>query len=109
IVTAGTIIEPQLLDSKSNNYLVSFISDGKGAGIAYADITTGDFAATEIENKFALAELQRLSPAEIIIAKTDEEFSNRELTRFVTKLEAENFTYENARKTILSHFKAKTL
>ena len=61
-VTAGTIIEPQLLDSKSNNYLVSFFSDGQRAGIAYADITTGDFAATEIENKDALSELQRLSP-----------------------------------------------
>src|SRR5918998_4332475 len=58
IVTAGTIIEPLLLNSKSNNYLVSFTSDGSRAGIAYADITTGDFAATEIDNKDALAELQ---------------------------------------------------
>lgn len=109
VVTAGTIIEPQLLDSKSNNHLVSFISDGSRAGIAYADITTGDFAATEIENKFALAELQRLEPAEIIIARTSEEFSNRELTRFVTKIEAENFAFENARKTLFSHFNSKTL
>jgi DNA mismatch repair protein MutS len=109
IVTAGTIIEPQLLDSKSNNYLVAFTSDGNRAGIAYADITTGDFAATEIENKFAIAELQRLAPAEIVIAKTDEEFSNRGLTEFVTKLDAENFVLENARKTLFSHFQAKTL
>jgi DNA mismatch repair protein MutS len=42
VVTAGTIIEPSLLDSKSNNYLVAFFSDGSRAGIAYADITTGD-------------------------------------------------------------------
>ncbi|MGC2237377.1 MAG: DNA mismatch repair protein MutS [Pyrinomonadaceae bacterium] len=109
IVTAGTIIEPQLLDSKSNNYLVSFVSDGNRAGIAYADITTGDFAATEIENKFALAELQRLAPAEIIIARTGEDFSNRGLTRFVTKLDAENFVFENARKTLFSHFNSQTL
>jgi DNA mismatch repair protein MutS len=109
IVTAGTIIEPQLLDSKSNNYLVSFTSDGNRAGIAYADITTGDFAATEIENKFALAELQRLAPAEIIIARTGEDFSNRGLTRFVTKLDAENFVFENARKTLFSHFNSQTL
>lgn len=109
IVTAGTIIEPQLLDSKSNNYLVSFISDGNRAGIAYADITTGDFAATEIENKFALAELQRLAPAEIIIARTGEDFSNRGLTKFVTKLDAENFIFDNARKTLFSHFNSQTL
>src|SRR5688500_3647605 len=41
IVTAGTIFEPQLLESRSNNYLCAFISDGIRAGIAYADITTG--------------------------------------------------------------------
>jgi len=109
IVTAGTIIEPQLLDSKTNNYLVAFTSDGNRAGIAYADITTGDFAVTEIENKLAIAELQRLAPAEVIIARTDEEFSNRGLTQFVTKLDAENFALENARKTLFSHFNAKTL
>ncbi len=108
-VTAGTVIEPQLLDSKSNNYLVSFFSDGQRAGIAYADITTGDFAATEIENKDALSELQRLSPAEIIIAETQETFSNRDLPRFVTKLNAEVFAFENARKTLFKHFHTKTL
>ena len=70
IVTAGTMIEPSLLDSKTNNYLCAFVSDGLRAGIAYADMTTGDFAATEIENKDALTELQRLAPAEIIIGGT---------------------------------------
>lgn len=109
IVTAGTIIEPQLLNSKSNNHLVSFFSDGDRTGIAYADITTGDFAVTEIDNKFAIAELQRLEPAEIIIAESSEEFSNRDLTKFVTKISASNFDYENARKTLLSHFNSKTL
>ncbi len=109
VVTAGTIIEPQLLDSKSNNYLVSFISDGNRAGIAYADITTGDFAVTEIENKDALAELQRLAPAEILLAKTDSEFSNQDLPQFVTRLQTEVFDVENARKTLLKHFNSKTL
>ncbi len=108
-VTAGTVIEPQLLDSKSNNYLVSFFSDGHRAGIAYADITTGDFAATEIDNKDALSELQRLSPAEIVIANTQETFSNRDLPQFVTKIETEIFAFENARQTLFKHFHTKTL
>jgi len=109
VVTAGTIIEPQLLNSKSNNYLVSFISDGSRAGIAYADITTGDFAVTEVENKDALAELQRLAPAEILLAETESEISNQELPQFVTKLKTENFAVENAQKTLLKHFNSKTL
>ncbi|MEO8071654.1 MAG: DNA mismatch repair protein MutS [Acidobacteriota bacterium] len=108
-VTAGTVIEPQLLDSKSNNYLVSFFSDGQRAGIAYADITTGDFAATEINNKDALSELQRLAPAEVVIAEMQETFSNRDLPQFVTKISAEIFAFENARKTLFKHFHTKTL
>ena len=85
VVTAGTVIEPLLLDSKTNNYLVSFVSDGNRAGIAYADITTGDFAVTEIDNKNAIAELQRLAPAEILIAETQDDFSNRDLPQFVNR------------------------
>ena len=109
IVTAGTIIEPQLLESNSNNYLCAFISDGNRAGIAYADISTGDFAATEIDNKDALAEISRLAPAEILITETQEELSNRDLPRFVTRIENEIFAFENGKKTILKHFGATTL
>ncbi|MCY7376649.1 MAG: DNA mismatch repair protein MutS [Pyrinomonadaceae bacterium] len=109
VVTAGTIIEPSLLDSKSNNYLVSFFSDGRRAGIAYADITTGDFAVTEVENRDALTELQRLAPAEILLADTAEDFSNRDLPQFVTKLNADLFATKNARRTLLDHFQTKNL
>ncbi len=109
IVTAGTVIEPQLLDSKTNNYLVSFYSNGTRTGIAYADITTGDFAATEVDNRDAIAELERLSPAEVVIAETGQTFSNKDLPQFVTKLAADFFEYRNAEKTILKHFNAKTL
>jgi DNA mismatch repair protein MutS len=109
IVTAGTIIEPQMLESSSNNYLCAFISDGNRAGIAYADISTGDFAATEIDNKDALAEISRLAPAEILISETQEELSNRDLPRFVTRLKTEVFAYEKARKAILKHFSTTTL
>ncbi|MCY7345979.1 MAG: DNA mismatch repair protein MutS [Pyrinomonadaceae bacterium] len=109
VVTAGTIIEPLLLESKSNNYLASFISDGTRAGIAYADITTGDFAVTEVDNRDALAELQRLAPAEILLAESQTEFSNQDLPQFVTRLDAEVFAVANARRTLLQHFNSKTL
>lgn len=109
VVTAGTIIEPQLLDSNANNYLCAFFSNGKRAGIAYADISTGDFAATEIDNKDALTEISRLAPAEILIAETQEELSNRDLPRFVTRLKSAVFDFETARKTLLKHFSTTTL
>ncbi|MDT7602710.1 MAG: mismatch repair protein MutS, partial [Acidobacteriota bacterium] len=61
VVTPGTIIEPGLLQSKVNNYLAALATDGKRAGVAYADVTTGEFAATELEASAAIPELQRIA------------------------------------------------
>ena len=70
VVTPGTIIEPGMLPTHKNNYLCSVFIHEKSAGIAYADISTGEFAATEIESKdianLVYDELVRLNPAEII-------------------------------------------
>lgn len=109
IVTAGTVIEPQLLDSKSNNYLVAFISDGNKTGIAYADITTGDFAVTEVANSEALNEISRIAPSEILICETSENIVNYDLPQFVTKLDKKTFELKNARKVLSKHFGANTL
>lgn len=105
-VTAGTIIEPSLLDRKNNNYLASFFSDGERAGIAYADISTGDFFVTEIENKNALTELSRIAPSEILIVETEE---SKETTGVVTKLKPKFFEYQTAQKTLFKHFHTKSL
>ena len=59
VVTPGTLVEPGLLSEKRNNYLAALVVDDQGAdrpasgarpraGLAYADISTGEFAATEI-------------------------------------------------------------
>lgn len=75
VITKGTLVEPGMLDEKRNNYLaaVSFNSRGTVAGIAYADITTGEFAATEVSGGQPLEierrvgeELSRLQPSELI-------------------------------------------
>lgn len=70
VVTPGTIFEPELLHGDQNNYLVCICPMENRAGIAYADITTGEFAVTEIESPDILAglraEMLRLKPAEIL-------------------------------------------
>src|SRR5512146_346226 len=63
VVTPGTVTEPALLPGDSNNYLVSVILDEKVASVAYADITTGEFAVTELPPEALRAELTRLHPA----------------------------------------------
>jgi DNA mismatch repair protein MutS len=67
VVTPGTVLEAGLLPGDANNYLAAVVGSSAGFGIAYADVTTGDFAATEVAGSEALRqELDRLSPAELI-------------------------------------------
>jgi len=74
IITPGTIVEPGLLPGDANNYLVAVVLDEKGAGIAYVDITTGEFAATQLESVNIISavrtELHRLHPAEILLQES---------------------------------------
>ena len=51
VVTPGTIIEPGLLHGDRNNYLVGVFVAENRAGVAYVDITTGEFAVTELEGE----------------------------------------------------------
>ncbi|MDP6782084.1 MAG: DNA mismatch repair protein MutS [Dehalococcoidia bacterium] len=66
VVTPGTLVEPGLLQERRSNYLLSVATFGEEAGIAYADITTGEFAATQLPVSEIAAELERLAPAEIV-------------------------------------------
>jgi DNA mismatch repair protein MutS len=76
VVTAGTVVEPALLDEKRANYLAAALldEDGHRAGLAYADITTGEFATTEFtgENPAAALEqeLARLAPRECLFPQS---------------------------------------
>ena len=77
VVTPGTVVEPGLLSESRNNYLAALVveaaeGDGTGrAGLAYADITTGEFAATQFQaaqiGQLIRHELARLTPAELLI------------------------------------------
>lgn len=88
VITPGTLIEPTLLPGDQNNYLLSIIYYGDKAGIAYVDISTGEFAAIEfsshdIQNNIR-AEITRLSPSEILVPDTLPEISgiNVHLTKW---------------------------
>jgi len=76
VVTPGTVIEPGLLPGDANNYLACVVVDEKRAGVAYVDITTGEFAATELSgdentiHEVLRAELIRLSPVEVLAPDT---------------------------------------
>jgi DNA mismatch repair protein MutS len=70
VVTPGTIVEPGLLKENTNNYLAAAFYQENRAGIAYVDISTGEFGVTELASKDIRneirAELFRLHPTEIV-------------------------------------------
>lgn len=74
VVTPGTVVEPGLLPGDANNYLTCALIEDERAAIAYVDITTGEFAATEISGKEVIstlrAELMRLHPAEVLVPES---------------------------------------
>ena len=77
VVTPGTVVEPGMLDARSNNYIIAVVAEGNRTGVAYADVTTGEFATTEISEgtpeEALLAtgrEILRLNPAEIILPES---------------------------------------
>ena len=74
VITPGTLIESGLLPSDANNYLACVQVQGNQAGVAYVDISTGEFAVTELSSddiQITLrAELTRLHPAEILYPDT---------------------------------------
>lgn len=108
LVTPGTVVEPGLLEGKVNNYLASIIIDGETAGIAYVDITTSEFSATQLPLPRLSTEMQRLQPAEIVIPE-DIQLPDISISPSVSHIENYRFELEVAKKTLLDHFETTTL
>ena len=92
VVTPGTVIDVDSLDSKSNNYLLSIReADGK-IGIAYIDITTGEFKVTEIKKEKDYSklfnELNKIEPKEILLLDSFYEDVREQIDDYVQKNQA---------------------
>ena len=115
IVTPGTVLESNLLDQKTNNYLAAVSELGRRAGLAYIDITTGEFSATELPLQELPLELERIEAAEVLVPDSSElpvwtdqrngNGNNYELT----PVESRTFHPDEARQALLSYFGILTL
>ncbi|HEY8489628.1 MAG TPA: DNA mismatch repair protein MutS [Dehalococcoidia bacterium] len=107
VVTPGTVLEGNLLDQRSNNYLAALVTQGGRSGIAYADVSTGEFAATELPAAEAPAELARLAPAELLLPEGSE--APEPYRGPVTAVRPEWADPEEAQEELLRHFEAGSL
>jgi len=73
IITPGTVVDVEALDAKSNNYLMSILKIENKLGIAYIDITTGEFKVTEIEKDDDFVklfnEINKIEPKEVLVTE----------------------------------------
>ena len=118
VVTPGTVLESGLLDQGTNNYLAAVVEDGLGewkeAGLAYVDISTGEFAATQLSLSQLPLELERIQAAEILVPKIEdapvwagpgEDGRSQRITPYDPII----FRFDEARQTLLSHYGIVTL
>jgi DNA mismatch repair protein MutS len=116
IITPGVVLEEELLDAKTNNFIASATWNGNTGGLSYMDVTTGEFKVTEFSEKTALMdEIKRIEPKELLI--TEESANSNSLSDVshilsdtrVTSLSGYNFSYDDAAHGITGHFQILSL
>ena len=121
VITPGTVVEPELLSEDKPNYLMAIMPVGSvetgvwdKAGIAYADITTGEFAVTELTGENAailvVEELARLTPREVLMPQS---WAERGVSFppaiHLTPVADWKFERAHAENTLTQHFRVRTL
>ena len=110
VFTAGTVIEPGMLDAGQHNYLAAVVIDGDQAGLAYADITTGDFATAKLPTLRAVGEeLARLAPAELLLPDNVQTIPGSSFVSAISHIPHWRFEEGSARQLLLAHFGVQTL
>ncbi|MGB2601077.1 MAG: DNA mismatch repair protein MutS [Candidatus Omnitrophota bacterium] len=115
VITPGTFIADSILEESVNNYILALNTTSEGCGLAYADISTGEFRVTELDNKEDLfSELYKISPTECLIPESfSKDKGFREISDInlgaVTVNDDWMFDYELSLKEIKSHFLVESL
>lgn len=105
LVTPGTLTEETLLDARAHNYLAALARVGaeEGFGLAWADVSTGDFAVTSVSASGLGAELARLAPGELLIAEGTRPEDMTGLSATLTALPPTHFDSGHAERRLKAH------
>jgi DNA mismatch repair protein MutS len=111
MVTPGTATQDKLLEHRSNNFLAAIHFGESTQGIAFLDISTGEFFTTEGTPDYIDQLLQTLRPAEVIFQRNHQKiFKETYADRFYTySLESWVFDEAYARENLLKHFQTHSL
>jgi DNA mismatch repair protein MutS len=108
IISAGTVSELNLLDAKRANYLGAVYADNGSFGFAYADLTTGEFRLSQLQDRQALLDvLARVSPSELLVSVEQKESFGQ--IDHAIEYDSYAFLPEHASFTLCEHFQIKSL
>ncbi|MEP7233887.1 MAG: DNA mismatch repair protein MutS [Ignavibacteriota bacterium] len=116
VVTPGVTMNDKLLETGRNTYVGAIVAAGGVAGLAYADVSTGEFVAGEVAESHLAEHLSSLGLRELLISRR--EAQKFELAPYIlslenkptlTKREEWAFNPETARKLLLDHFATSSL
>ena len=111
VITPGTLTDSSMLEEKSNNYLLCVFLKGKEIGLAYADVSTGEFTAMEPEESTLRPEMNRISAHEVLC---NDSGRLRELIGLTPELAGNRvsdswFQPRNAAETLMEQFHLSSL
>ena len=117
VITPGTVIEPGMLEAGRPSYLAAIAREpnddpASPVGLAFCDITTGEFRAAQVENAAELErELGRIQPREILTeGGEDGRRKSLPISGFPsTPYPSYRFEFGNAKQALMAHFKVSTL
>ncbi len=111
LVTPGVSISDNLLDNRENNFLAAVHFGKTGTGVAFLDISTGEFLTAEGSDDYIGKLLSNFAPKEVLVerdsrARLETAFNGRYLAM---ELDDWVFTYESANGRLLKHFETASL
>ncbi|MCB0727427.1 MAG: DNA mismatch repair protein MutS [Ignavibacteriae bacterium] len=122
VVTPGSNFSEKLLDHKSNNFLAAVYIKDNVCGFSFCDVSTGEFAASEIHLKNLAEQIDIINPSEILISKREKEkvykalgydpdasFNEQKNKFFFTKVDDWVFNIDYSREVLTNHFGTQSL
>lgn len=110
VITPGSVLDEAEVDEKSNLYIAAAVTGKKGYGLSYMDLSTGEFRYTELSSlEELLNELNRISPAELLVLHGDQLLSCRQIEGYRIEIIKEKIDREYAEDLLRKQFQVRSI
>ncbi len=114
VVTPGVALYDKVLDARSNRYILALLEQERAIGMAYADVSTGEFVVGHLAPSDVVPLVETLRPAELLVPKPQSDRVRAQLAPLaaepvITRIEPWHFDSADARRLLAEHFGTTSL